>query len=102
MKPYEIDRERLLLRVRLTPSARSETIGGVWRDENGTAHLRASVRAVPEKGRANKALVGLLARALGCPKSDIELIAGETSRLKRLALPDSVAGALAALAAEQG
>jgi uncharacterized protein YggU (UPF0235/DUF167 family) len=46
--------------------------------------IAVRVRAVPESGRANKALIGLLSKALKTPKSDIEIIAGMTARIKRL------------------
>ncbi len=45
--------------------------------------LRVAVTAAPEKGKANKAIIAELSNALGCPKSSIELVAGETSSLKR-------------------
>ncbi len=57
--------------------------------------LKACVTQAPEKGKANKALIGLLAKALGLRKAQIELIAGETSRQKRLLIrgvtPDELA-----------
>lgn len=45
--------------------------------------LRVSVTAAPEKGKANKAIIEVLADALGVSKSSVELAAGETSRSKR-------------------
>ncbi|HET6883797.1 MAG TPA: DUF167 domain-containing protein [Pirellulales bacterium] len=45
--------------------------------------LRVSVMQVPEKGKANKAIIELLAQKLEVKKSQIELIAGETSSQKR-------------------
>ena len=50
---------------------------------------------MPDKGKANAAVVALLARALGVPKSAVSVVSGETSRLKTLA----IAGDSAALAA---
>jgi uncharacterized protein YggU (UPF0235/DUF167 family) len=57
--------------------------------------LRVRVSAVPDKGKANAAVVALLARALGVPKSAVSVVSGETARLKTIA----VAGDGAALAA---
>lgn len=51
---------------------------------NGDVWLTASVRAVPEKGRANSALIVLLAKALSVPKSTISLESGDSNRLKQL------------------
>ena len=41
-----------------------------------------AVTAAPEKGKANKAIIAVLAEALSLAKSEIELISGETSRRK--------------------
>ena len=82
--------EDALLAVRLSPRAAQERIGGLWTDAGGQAWLAASVTAPPDKGRANAALLGLLADTLGRPRSTLSLEAGETSRLKRIriASPD--------------
>ncbi|MDX3900708.1 MAG: DUF167 domain-containing protein [Sphingobium sp.] len=70
--------------MRLTPGAQRERLGGLWTDAGGDAWLAASVRAAPEKGRANVALIALLADRLGCPKSMFSLESGNTNRLKRV------------------
>ena len=54
--------------------------------DDGTAVLRVRVGAVPDKGKANAAVVALLARALGVPKSSVSVTSGETARLKTLAI----------------
>lgn len=74
----------MLLAVRLTPRAAGERLGGLWRDADGQAWLAAGVTAPPDKGRANAALIALLAERLDLPRSTISLEAGDTSRLKRL------------------
>ena len=55
-------------------------------DAAGRAFLKARVRAVPEDGKANAALLKLLARTIGVPKSAVTLVAGHTSRVKTLRL----------------
>ena len=62
--------------VRVTPKA---SRNAVLRD--GTA-LRITVTTVPEGGKANAAVLKLLAHALGIPKSRLELIRGATARDK--------------------
>ena len=52
------------------------------------------MRAVPEKGRANGALIALLAKALDWPKSAILLESGDTNRLKRLRIRDGANAAV--------
>ncbi|MFP3545212.1 DUF167 domain-containing protein [Rhizobium sp. SIMBA_035] len=74
----------LRLTVRLTPNGGRDAIDGLETDAEGDAHLRARVSAVPENGKANKALVALLAKSLRVPKSAIALVSGETSRKKIL------------------
>jgi len=46
--------------------------------------LKVCVTQSPEKGKANKALIALLSKSLSLRKSQLELIAGETSQQKRL------------------
>ncbi len=46
--------------------------------------LRVSVTAPPDKGRANEAIVDVLAAGLDLKRSSIRLLSGETSRDKRL------------------
>ena len=65
------------LKVRVTPGARETGITG-WQDET----LRLKVREPAEKGRANEAVVRLLAKALALPQSSITLKRGATSREK--------------------
>ncbi|MGN7998258.1 DUF167 domain-containing protein [Sphingomonas sp. 22176] len=74
--------------VRVTPRA-SRDVLAAGTDE----HFAARLAAPPVEGAANAALVPLVAKTFGVPKRDVTLIAGETSRLKRL----SIAGDGAAL-----
>ena len=67
------------MRVHLTPRAKREGISG-WRDDV----LRVRVTAPPVDGRANEALLRLLAEALGLPRGDVTLSAGATSRDKTI------------------
>lgn len=76
--------QNLRLNVRLTPKASRDALRGWVQDATGQPVLKASVTAVPEKGKANKALIELLADEFGIPKSTIELVRGETDRNKQL------------------
>ena len=75
-------KEGLELALRVTPNAGANRIEGIDIRDNGAAVLRIRVTAVPDKGKANKAVIALLAKTLGVPKSAIVLTAGETARLK--------------------
>lgn len=68
--------------VRLTPKSSRDAVEGVEVGADGRAFLKARVRAVPEKGKANQALEKLLASALGVPASSVSVVAGGTARLK--------------------
>ena len=68
----------VILLVRAHAGARKNAVLGA-RD----GALRVAVSAAPEKGKANRAIVEVLSRALGVSKTSIELVSGETSRLKR-------------------
>jgi len=69
------------LKVRVSPGARDDSISG-WQDDA----LRVTVRAAPERGRANEAVCRLLARALGLPANHVTVARGMTSRTKLLAI----------------
>lgn len=62
--------------VRVTPKASRNALVA----EAG--EIRVYVTAVPENGKANAAVIRLLARALGVPKSRLVLLRGATSRDK--------------------
>jgi uncharacterized protein YggU (UPF0235/DUF167 family) len=69
------------LQVRVTPGARESSVGE-W--QNGA--LRIKVREPAEKGRANDAVIRLLAKSLGVPATAIQLKRGATSRDKLFAI----------------
>ncbi len=58
--------------------------------------LRVWITQAPEKGKANKAILALLAKELGVRKSQIELVAGDTSPQKRFLIRGITAAELAA------
>jgi uncharacterized protein (TIGR00251 family) len=67
-----------LLAVRVTPKAAADRI----EVEDGKVRIR--VTAPPDKGKANKAMIALVAKALGVPKSAVSLVRGERAREKLL------------------
>lgn len=79
---YRQDKDGLTFQVRLTPNASKDVIVAWRAASDGSVHLAVRVRAVPEKGKANAALMALLAKQLGLPKRDLDVIRGATSRLK--------------------
>lgn len=65
------------LEVRVTPGARQAGVSGRYGDA-----WKISVTAPPDRGRANTALVSLLAGELGVPSRSIRVLAGHTARTK--------------------
>jgi uncharacterized protein len=70
-----------ILNVRAQPGARRNGIVG---EHDGA--LKVAVTAPPERGRANDAVVEVLADALGLKRGQIELLSGAGSRQKRFLL----------------
>jgi uncharacterized protein (TIGR00251 family) len=68
--------------IRLTPRARADRLEGIVRTADGAPLLKASVTAPPVEGRANDALLGLLAKNWGVPRRDLAIIGGAKSRNK--------------------
>lgn len=99
--PYTIVGDHARLSVRLTPSGGRDCFDGTEPDADGMAWLKARVSSPPEDGKANKALIAMLSKALKRPKSDITFISGETARKKFLRIvgdPEDLDVRLAALA----
>jgi len=71
------------LAVRATPGARVEAL------EIVDGKLLAKVRAKPEDGKANAAVLALLGQALGVATSRLELLRGATSREKLVRIDTS-------------
>lgn len=101
--PYRLRADGADLFVRLTPKSSRDALEGVETTADGAAHIKARVRAVPEKGAANAALERLVARTLGIPAGSVAVVAGGTARLKTLRIacdPSALAGILDTLTGE--
>ena len=94
MLALESHPEGTILPVRAQPGARRNELRG---EQDG--ELKVCVTQSPEKGKANKALIDLLVKSLGLKRSQIELLAGETSHHKRFLVrgirPEELASILA-------
>jgi uncharacterized protein (TIGR00251 family) len=84
--------------VKVSPRAKRTEVAGVMDD--GTVKIR--VAAPPVDGAANKALIAFLAEALGIPRNQVDIVAGETSERKLISLvgvaPEDVEATLRRLA----
>ena len=73
----------VVLRIRAQAGARSNQIRG---SQDGA--LKVAITQVAEKGKANKAILELLAKQLDLRKSQLEIISGETSSQKQVLVRD--------------
>jgi uncharacterized protein len=82
-KPSFSDAKRgAAITVKVTPRAKKTGVAGVMDD--GT--IKIKLAAPPVDGAANKALVEYLAEVLGLPRSQVDIVAGETSERKLVSL----------------
>ncbi len=82
IKPFQAGAgEGTLLEVRVVPGAKRSGITGT---DDG--RLRVRVQAPPVEGKANLALLNLLARELGMKKNRLKLVSGGRSRNKTVLL----------------
>lgn len=95
--PATVHAGYVLLAVRLTPNARDERIETVKILADGKAVLQVRVRAVPEGGAANRALEGLVAKALKIARSRVSITSGHTQRIKTVKIEGDGAATLKAL-----
>jgi uncharacterized protein len=102
MPPWSLRKDGLALAVRLTPKSSRDCIEGVEHLADGRAVLKVRVRAVPEAGAANEALLQLVAKSLAIPTSAVSFESGARSRLKSLRLSGDAAVVAARLSALRG
>jgi uncharacterized protein len=93
MRPWRVVDGGLRVDVRVSPRASRERIEGFAKRPGGIA-LKVAVTAPPADGRANDAVIALLAKAWRLPKSAFEIAAGAAARDKTI----RIAGEGAAIA----
>src|SRR3546814_6141787 len=86
--PFREGKGGLLVDLRLQPGAIRAKVDGPARLDDGAMVLKLRVTEPPEDGKANAALVRLLAKSWGLQKSPLSLVAGHTDRRKTLAVAD--------------
>lgn len=74
-----VDGKTTCVNVYVQPCASVDRIEG-----EHNAMLKVRLSAPPERGKANKALIKLISKTLGIPKSGVTLIKGRTTRIKQL------------------
>jgi len=76
---FDTAKDGVVLRVHVQPGAGREAVIGTHGDA-----LKVRVAAAPVSGRANDAVLSLLARELGIDRESLEITAGASSRIKRV------------------
>ena len=81
--PFALAGDGLRVALRVASRASRNGVTGIAETQDGR-RLKVSVTAVPEAGKANAAVIKLLAKAWRVPKSRMEMVAGRTERNKLL------------------
>lgn len=95
--PFKPNADGVRVAVRLTPGAGADRIQGTVLEADGALSLKCAVGAAAIDGKANAALVTLLAKSWRLPKSSISLVRGQRERRKLLHLAGDPATLLARL-----
>jgi len=69
-----------ILNLKVQPGAKKEAFAGLY----DAQHLKVLLRSPPVDGAANENLVDFLKHALGVRKSEVSLVSGQKSRIKRV------------------
>lgn len=88
--------------LKVTPRAALSGVQGIEVDGAGQAYLAVRVNAPPEAGKANAALIRLLAKRWRMAQRDIEVISGASARRKVLQIHGSPDAVIARLEAVEG
>jgi uncharacterized protein (TIGR00251 family) len=84
--PWRYAAHGISIALRVTPRGGRDDVDGVETLADGRSVLKVRVRAVADGGEANRAVLELLARALGLPKAKVKILSGATSRHKQVAV----------------
>jgi uncharacterized protein len=92
MDPWRYSNQGISVAIRVTPRGGRDDIDGLETLADGRMVVKVRVRAIAEGGEANRAVMELLAKALGVPKGKVRLLSGTTSRLKQIAVDGDPTG----------
>jgi len=86
--PCRSGKKGLVLRLRVTPNSSRDQVEGLIKLANGNCAVKVRVRAVREKGKANKSAIRLIAKSIGMAPSKLSLASGGKDRNKELLIAD--------------
>ncbi len=84
--PWRFSTLGISIAVRVTPRSGRDEVDGLETLADGRIVLKVRVRAIADGGEANRAVIELIAKALGVPKGRVRILSGMTSRLKQIAV----------------
>lgn len=84
------DGDGVVLSLHIQPGAKRTEVAGLHGDA-----LKIRLAAPPVDGKANDALIAFLAKTLGVPKANVELVSGQSSRAKRVRVAGVAVAAVA-------
>ncbi len=85
----------LLFNVKVVPRSSKTQVAGIY---NGMLKIRLS--AVPEKGKANQALIDFLSDKLNVPKAYVTITSGLTAKVKQVSVKNVTQQAVDAIVSE--
>ena len=88
-EPFRLEAGRLLVALKVQPGAGATALAGIEALADGRRVLKIKVTAPPEDGKANAAVIKLLAKAWKLPKGRLTIVAGQRSRLKTLEIAEA-------------
>jgi uncharacterized protein (TIGR00251 family) len=86
MDAWRYSTQGISVALRVTPRGGRDDIDGLETLANGRTVVKVRVRAIADGGEANRAVMELIAKALGVPKARVRILSGATSRLKQIAV----------------
>jgi uncharacterized protein len=86
----------LLFSVKVVPRSSKTQVAGIY---NGMLKIKLS--AVPEKGKANEALIDFLSDKLNIPKAYVTIISGLTSKIKQVSVKNVTQQTIDAIVSER-
>jgi uncharacterized protein len=95
--PFSAVANGVRTRLRVQPRARRNRVDGLVAEADGGVALKVAVTEAPEDGKANAAVIALLAKAWGHPKSAFAVVAGAADRRKIIHLQGDPARLMQAL-----
>jgi hypothetical protein len=95
--PFQTTSDGVRVRLRVQPRARRNKVDGLVAETDGGVALKMAVTAPPEDGKANAAVIALLAKAWDRPKSAFTVVAGAADRRKIIHLQGDPARLMQAL-----